>query len=195
MDLLLEDELHKKINKQVFNQYQQLMTYLIDRGIFKSLKIYKKFTLTHYYFYEEVMRVSIHYDIDGLFPYLKCRTRYLHLKRDLEDLYIQPDEMRWPHSLALNKYEVLGWLYVSEGIILLSHDFLQGLKNSFCLSEYFAARNLAGCYDQHRQEWAKFIMNIDLLNLDEEQEHLVVQGALTAFKVFKMILKELNTIS
>ncbi|WP_161792288.1 biliverdin-producing heme oxygenase [Acinetobacter sp. A47] len=187
-------DIHIEIKNKIFQKYKKLIGVLVERGMFKNLGHYKKFMLMHYFFYENMLCIFAQHKLEQSISLQRCRENLLLLKRDLEDLYIQPDCMQWPATLILNQYEALGGLYVVEGLNLFSGTIYQGVKNSFCMSQHFGARSLAGCSIEKTMYWREFLDTLDILSFSNEERKQIINGALITFEQFQHLVADLNML-
>ncbi len=74
----------------------------------------------------------------------------------------------------------LGWLYVSEGsnlgAAILSREAVK-----LGLSDSFGARHLSAHPEGRGSHWQRFIAALDALELSEEEDRRVIEGANAAF--------------
>lgn len=194
MNAYVENTLHNKIKNHTASEHERLRAIIIGSDLFKNLNRYKKFILTQYYFHCDVQKLCIEHNINTLIPNIKCGERLKLLKRDLSDLLIIPKHNRFESAVISNRFEALGWLYVSEGSTLGAAIILKGVEEGYCLSEHFGARNLAAYPEGRAEYWNLFIKNLNSLQLNPEEEAALLNGALGAFKKFGLMLTSLDNI-
>ncbi|ENU92034.1 hypothetical protein F971_03127 [Acinetobacter vivianii] len=194
MNAIVENTLHNKIKTHTGAEHERLRNLMISLKLFENLKRYKNFTLAQYYFHNEIKNLYILHNINGIVPGIKCCQRLDALRRDMEDLLIVPKENESGDILSLNKYETLGWLYVSEGSTLGAAILLKGAKDGYSLSESFGARNLAEYPEGRLTYWGNFVDKLNALDVSEEEEKFIIDGAFSAFKYFGVMLENLDDL-
>lgn len=192
MNAFVETTLHNKIKNKTGGEHERLRNLLIELDLFKNLEQYKKFTLAQYNFHCVVEDLFIEHDINELIPNIKCTERLITLRKDLEDLHIHPEGVSIKNTIISNRYEALGWLYVSEGSTLGAAMILKGVKSEYGLSENFGARNLGEYPEGRAIYWANFTDGLNKLHLNLEEEKALINGVFSAFKTFGLMLENLE---
>ncbi|ENU92053.1 hypothetical protein F971_03146 [Acinetobacter vivianii] len=194
MNSFVETTLHNKIKNYTGTEHERLRNLMISLKLFENLKSYKNFTLAQYYFHNEIEKLYILHNINEIVPGIKCHQRLDSIKRDMEDLIIFPGKNESDSIISSNKYETLGWLYVSEGSTLGAAILLNGAKNGYGLSELFGARNLAEYPEGRLLYWGNFVEKLNKLDISNEEEQFIIDGAFSAFKYFGVMLENLDEL-
>lgn len=85
-------------------------------------------------------------------------------------------------------------MYVSEGSTLGAAILLNGAKNGYSLSELFGARNLAEYPEGRLMYWGNFVEKLNKLDISDEEEQFIIDGAFSAFKYFGGMLENLDEL-
>jgi heme oxygenase len=111
---------------------------------------------------------------------LHTRRRLDHILRDLADLGkpLPADEAR-PQA-QVDAAAAIGWLWVAEGSSLGAASLLKRAA-ALGLDATFGARHLAGHPDGRARHWKEFTAAVNGLNLDEQDDARVLEGACGAF--------------
>lgn len=194
MNTFINSTLHCKIKKQTASEHERLRNLMVSLDLFNNIGRYKNFTLAQYYFHVYVTEIFNAHHIAHLISGIKCTERFNAIKKDMEDLGIVAENDVLEDIKTLNIYEALGWLYVSEGSTLGAAILLKSAKASYYLSEHFGARNLAEYSEGRLKYWENFINQLNQLNLSLDEQHLVVDGAFSAFNKFGTMLENLDEL-
>jgi len=159
----------------------------LDSGImrfdpFSSARHYAAFVKMQYAFHRDVAALFDHPGLNALFPDLQARSRLAQVTQDLADLGLALPELPAPafgHG-AIDIPTAVGWLYVEEGSNL-GGAFLFKLAAKLGFDASHGARHLAPHADGRAPNWRVFVGQLNAVNLPEDDEMRVINGARDAF--------------
>lgn len=150
---------------------------------FESRERYALFLTVQHQFHRDIDALYSNPDLDRLLPDLAGRRRFGDVEQDLGDLAVAA-----PAPAAEPAFDgkadiptALGWLYVAEGSNL-GAAFLIKEAAKLGLSEDFGARHLAGAPEGRGLHWKTFTAALDAIELDQDEEARMVEGARAAFR-------------
>lgn len=160
---------------------------VLDRRImagqpFRDREHYARFVAVQYYFHRDIDPLYAHEALRAAVPDLRQRRRLELIEQDLRDLEIDtPSDVPRMHFVTpFDMPAMLGWLYVSEGSNL-GAALLSKEPRKLGLGPTFGARHLAAPPDGRGSHWQRFIMSIDALELTEDDDLRMIDGAQAAF--------------
>ncbi|RZG04518.1 heme oxygenase [Pseudoalteromonas sp. CO348] len=164
----------------------------VDKSImaqdpFANTQSYLDFLRLQFYFLKDVSALYEHPELSALIPDLAARRRLGLLEQDFIDLgttiptpYLMPEVTN--HT---DVAKALGWLYVVEGskvgAAMLGKQV--GVKLNF--DAQHGARYLAGPGAGRGSAWRELVQIIDAIELSEQQEQALIEGARQAFTRFQ----------
>jgi heme oxygenase len=141
------------------------------------------------------MQYRFHRHIDDLYRMplplppaldLRARRRLDHILCDLDDLGqpLPADEVR--PTAQMDAATAIGWLWVAEGSNLGAASLLKRAA-ALGLDAAFGARHLAGHPEGRARQWKEFTAAVNGLDLDEQDDARVLEGACEAFAHVRML--------
>lgn len=173
----------QRLKAATSNTHERLDKRIMSAGAFASKESYGKFAQMQHAFHRDIDALYSNPKLDALLPDLPGRRRFGQIESDLADLGIAPlalDE-KPAFGAEADIPTALGWLYVAEGSNL-GAAFLIKAAEKLGLSEAFGARHLAGAPEGRGLHWRTFTAALDALELDEDENQRVIDGAEAAFK-------------
>ncbi|MCX5570236.1 MULTISPECIES: biliverdin-producing heme oxygenase [Kaistia] len=158
---------------------------------FESRERYAMFLTVQHQFHRDIDALYSNPDLDRILPDLAGRRRFGDVEQDLGDLAVAaPAPATAPafHGEA-DIPTALGWLYVAEGSNL-GAAFLIKEAAKLGLSEEFGARHLAGAPEGRGLHWKTFTAALDAIELDQDEEARMVEGARAAFRRVQGLVSE-----
>ncbi|TMN33608.1 biliverdin-producing heme oxygenase [Pseudoalteromonas sp. S2755] len=164
----------------------------VDKSImaqnpFANTQSYLDFLRLQFYFLKDVSALYEHPELLALIPDLAARRRLGLLEQDFIDLetaipapYLMPE--------VTNKTDVaraLGWLYVVEGSKVGAAMLGKQVEAKLSYNAQYGARYLAGPGAGRGSAWRELVQIIDSIELSEQQEQALVEGARQAFTRFQ----------
>jgi len=158
---------------------------------FESRERYALFLTVQHQFHRDIDALYSNPDLDRLLPDLAGRRRFGDVEQDLGDLDVAaPAPATAPaFSGEADIPTALGWLYVAEGSNL-GAAFLIKEAAKLGLSEDFGARHLAGAPEGRGLHWKTFTAALDAIELDQDEETRMVEGARAAFRRVQGLVSE-----
>ncbi|MFT3968465.1 MAG: biliverdin-producing heme oxygenase [Sphingobium sp.] len=160
----------------------------VDRSIMSAASFadrdrYARFLAVQYLFHRDIEALYDDIALQGVFPDLATRQRLPLVKTDLADLELDvPDTSEPPLFVpgAIDLPTALGWLYVAEGSNM-GAAILRKEAAKIGLSDSFGARHLAPAPEGPAPHWRAFTAALDAVELNDEEEQRVADGANAAF--------------
>ncbi|PHI35874.1 heme oxygenase [Pseudoalteromonas sp. GCY] len=164
----------------------------VDKSImaqdpFANTQSYLDFLRLQFYFLKDVSALYEHPELLALIPDLAARRRLGLLEQDFIDLettiptpYLMPE--------VTNKTDVaraLGWLYVVEGSKVGAAMLGKQVGAKLNFDAQHGARYLAGPGAGRGSAWRELVQIIDSIELSEQQEQTLIEGARQAFTRFQ----------
>ena len=190
---IIANSLSQRLRQETAQEHERMHLLMAQADIFASKEKYAQFTLSQYYFQQEIEHLFEQKGVAGLIPDLGIRGRSQQAFEDLKDLGIQPAGQSL-QSAGVKLPEALGWIYVSEGSTLGAAFLFKEAQKSLGFSETFAARNLAAYPEGRAKVWKRFVQALDNADFDSVLQDQVVQGALSAFGYFGQALSHLDEL-
>ncbi len=185
--------LSQRLKTETSSEHERMHQLMAQADVFASKESYSQFTLSQYYFQQEIEYLFEQDGVAAAIPDLDIRGRSNQALLDLADLGLKPQgQVLQTQGLPLLK--ALGWIYVSEGSTLGAAFLFKQAQKSLGLSEDFGARNLAAYPEGRAKVWKRFIEAMDQLQLDQNQQDQVVQGALDGFAYFGKALIDMHAL-
>ncbi|MFC5518835.1 biliverdin-producing heme oxygenase, partial [Kaistia terrae] len=144
---------------------------------------YALFLTVQHQFHRDIDALYSNPALDRLLPDLAGRRRFGDVEQDLGDLAVAVPAAATTPAFDGNADipTALGWLYVAEGSNL-GAAFLIKEAAKLGLSETFGARHLAGAPEGRGLHWKTFTAALDSVDLDEDEEARMIEGARAAFR-------------
>ncbi|MCH7336380.1 biliverdin-producing heme oxygenase [Acinetobacter sp. NIPH 2699] len=187
------NHLSQRLKQETAAEHERMHQLMAQAAVFSSKERYAQFTLSQYYFQQEIEHLFEKEGVAELIPDLGIRGRSQQAFEDLQDLGIQPSGQPL-HSKNVELPEALGWIYVSEGSTLGAAFLFKEAQKNLGFSETFAARNLAAYPEGRAKVWKRFVQALDETGFDQTQQDRVIQGALDAFGYFGNALSRLDEL-
>lgn len=158
---------------------------------FESRERYGLFLTVQHQFHRDIDALYSNPDLDRLLPDLAGRRRFGDVEQDLGDLDVAaPAPATAPaFNGEADIPTALGWLYVAEGSNL-GAAFLIKEAAKLGLSEDFGARHLAGAPEGRGLHWKTFTAALDAIELNQDEETRMVEGARAAFRRVQGLVSE-----
>ena len=188
-----KSSLSLRLKTETLSEHDRMEKLMLAAQAFDSIENYGQFTLSQYYFQQDVEHLYQYPEVKALIPDLDVRGRSAAALQDLEDLNIRPQG----HDLATINVaypEALGWIYVSEGSTLGAAILYKVAQQRFGLNDQHGARNLAAYPDGRMRVWKRFKAAIDGANFSKPEQDQVVAGALAAFAYFGLLIENLGDL-
>ncbi len=172
-----------RLRQETHAAHERLDGRIMASEPFRDRSRFGRFVAMQYYFHRDLEPVYASEAIRPILPDLQQRRRLGLIEQDLRDLEIAvpPGPMvKTEFAAPLDIPAALGWLYVSEGsnlgAAILSREAVK-----LGLSDAFGARHLAAHPEGRGLNWKRFTAALDALELSEEEDRRVVEGANAAF--------------
>lgn len=164
----------------------------IDQSImakdpFADTESYVSFLSLQYYFLKDVSALYCHESLTKHIPNLVSRKRLTMLEQDFADLSVPvPATYKEPQINTDTDFATaLGWLYVVEGSKVGAAMLGKQLQNKLEYHAQHGGHYLAGPGAGRGSAWRELVNIIDSVELDEQQETALIEGARQAFKRFQ----------
>jgi len=184
----------KRLKASTNETHERLDKSIMAHDPFADRERYGRFVKIQHAFHREIDALYDDPALDALLPDLKGRRRFELTAQDLADLEIAAANPATPPSFSqgtpIDQPTALGWLYVAEGSNL-GAAFLLKAAQKLDLSEEFGARHLAGAPEGRGLHWRTFTEALDAVELTDEEERRVVQGAKAAFRRVQGLVDEM----
>jgi len=190
---MVANSLSQRLKQETAAEHERMHRLMTQADVFSNKEKYAQFTLSQYYFQQEIEHLFEKEGVAELIPDLGIRGRSEQAFDDLQDLGIQPAGQSLK-SEDVKLPEALGWIYVSEGSTLGAAFLFKQAQKHLGFSETFAARNLAAYPEGRAKVWKRFVEALDEAAFDPVLQDRVVQGALDAFGYFGKALSQLNEL-
>ncbi|WP_141738480.1 biliverdin-producing heme oxygenase [Acinetobacter proteolyticus] len=190
---IIANRLSQRLKQETAAEHERMHNLMAQADVFSSKEKYGQFTLSQYYFQQEIEHLFEKEGVAGLIPDLGIRGRSQQAFDDLQDLGIQPAGQTL-QSAEVKLPEALGWIYVSEGSTLGAAFLFKQAQKQLGFSETFSARNLAAYPEGRAKVWKRFVEALDEADFDQVLQDRVVQGALDAFGYFGKALIQLDEL-
>jgi len=178
----------QRLNQVTHEPHTQLDALVKAHAPFETQANFARFVVAQYLFQSELVALYNDAELIAIVPDLPARCRAEAAKADLSDL---DTDVPAPIAGAVNnpsKAQALGWLFVSEGS-KLGAAFLIKRAVGLGLSETFGARHLGEPAGGRAEGWKSFVKTLDGLQLTEQEEADLDQGAIAAFNRFTVLLE------
>ncbi|PAX99125.1 heme oxygenase [Pseudoalteromonas sp. HM-SA03] len=164
----------------------------VDKSImaqnpFVNTQSYLDFLRLQFYFLKDVSALYEHPELLGLIPDLAERRRLGLLEQDFIDLetaiptpYLMPEVTN-----NTDTAKALGWLYVVEGSKVGAAMLGKQVGAKLSFNAQHGARYLAGPGAGRGSAWRELVQIIDSIELSEQQEQALIEGARQAFTRFQ----------
>ena len=184
----------KRLKASTNETHERLDKSIMAHDPFADRARYGLFVKVQHAFHREIDALYDDPALDALLPDLKGRRRFDLTAQDLTDLEIvAADAVTSPIFAAgelIDRPTALGWLYVAEGSNL-GAAFLLKAAQKLDLTEEFGARHLAGAPEGRGLHWRTFTEALDAVELTDEEERRVVDGAKAAFRRVQGLVDEM----
>lgn len=150
---------------------------------FRDRERYGRFLDVQYRFHRDIDALYRHAALRTVLPDLEGRRRLAAIEQDIADLGRTVPDTDGPsrfESADIDLPTAFGWLYVAEGSNL-GAAFLFKAAAALGLDASFGASHLAGHPDGRARHWHEFTAALDALDLTQEDDERVVDGAKAAF--------------
>ncbi|WP_151777958.1 biliverdin-producing heme oxygenase [Acinetobacter brisouii] len=185
--------LSQRLKTETASEHERMHQLMGQADVFATPEKYAQFTLSQYYFQQEIESLFDKDDVADLIPDLEIRGRSQQALLDLQDLSVEPQGSEL-QSKNVTLPAALGWIYVSEGSTLGAAFLFKEAQNRLGFSTEFAARNLAAYPEGRAKVWKRFVQALDDAQYSKEQQDQVIQGALDAFAYFGDALEQLDQL-
>lgn len=192
-DKVMETSLMQRLKQETAFLHDRMEELMAQAEVFENKDNYRQFTLSQYYFQKDVEHLYEDSQVQQLIPDLDVRGRSEAALQDLADLGIKPalntiatESVQYPQSL--------GWIYVSEGSTLGAAFLFKAAQEKFGYSADFAARNLAAYPEGRAIVWKRFKQTLDDANFSQQDQQLIIEGAMQGFHRFGKLLSQLKEL-
>ncbi len=169
-----------KLRSVTTDSHQSLDDKVMSFKPFDSNENYIKFLNFQYRLMAKVAPLYQSKQLISVFNDLTSRCRLDYLKQDLIDFKQSISTGENNELNALSLPAAIGWLYVIEGS-KLGAAVLAKQVGKLDLSDEFGARFLAGPGNGRGNAWREFMKSVESVNLSEQEEETMLEGALNAF--------------
>lgn len=186
------DSRAKRLKAATSDAHDSLDKRIMAADPFAAIANYGRFLHMQYRFHREIEALYDDARLHTLLPDLAERRRLELIGQDMRDLGLplpEPKEDPVFGSEPADLPTALGWLYVAEGSNL-GAAFLFKMARALGLNETHGARHLAGHPDGRAQHWRTFTAALDAVSLNEAEEDRLADGASTAFRRVRALVKE-----
>lgn len=170
----------KRLRAATHEAHERLDHRIMAAAPFASRERYGMFLIVQHEFQVAVDPLYRAARLSDLIPDLATRRRLNLVRQDMVDLGRMPPPLKFDDDYPVDVPNALGWLYVAEGSNL-GAAFLLKEAGRIGLSETFGARHLAGALEGRGRHWRSFTDALDAVELPEDKEQAVVEGAVEAF--------------
>ncbi|MCG9761326.1 MULTISPECIES: biliverdin-producing heme oxygenase [Pseudoalteromonas] len=164
----------------------------VDKSImaqepFTNTQSYLDFLRLQFYFLKDVSALYEHPELLALIPDLAARRRLGMLEQDFIDLETHIPAPYLTSEIAddTDVATALGWLYVVEGSKVGAAMLGKQVEAKLSFNAQHGARYLAGPGAGRGSAWRELVQIIDSIELSEQQEQALVEGARQAFTRFQ----------
>ena len=192
-DKVMETSLMQRLKQETAFLHDRMEELMAQAEVFENKDNYRQFTLSQYYFQKDVEHLYEDSQVQQLIPDLDVRGRSEAALHDLADLGMKPalntiatESVQYPQSL--------GWIYVSEGSTLGAAFLFKAAQEKFGYSADFAARNLAAYPEGRAIVWKRFKQTLDDANFSQQEQQLIIEGAMQGFHRFGELLSQLKEL-
>lgn len=192
-DKVMETSLMQRLKQETAFLHDRMEELMAQAEVFENKDNYRQFTLSQYYFQKDVEHLYEDSQVQQLIPDLDVRGRSEAALQDLADLGMKPalntiatESVQYPQSL--------GWIYVSEGSTLGAAFLFKAAQEKFGYSADFAARNLAAYPEGRAIVWKRFKQTLDDANFSQQDQQLIIEGAMQGFHRFGELLSQLKDL-
>ncbi|MFT8675449.1 MAG: biliverdin-producing heme oxygenase [Acetobacter sp.] len=179
--------LSRRIKDVTHPVHESLDRAIMTRHLFHSAEGYRTFAVMNYLFHRDLNGLYQNSELMALVPDLGVRSRFHHLRQDLEDLRV-PLPYSTVDPVPAEVSSAMGWLYVAEGS-KLGANFLSKLTEKLGFTSQFGARHLAADPAGRGQSWNTFRDALDTADLDAGR---VIAGAQAGFTRVRHYLNTLT---
>ncbi len=189
----LSMSISQRLKQTTAAEHDRMELLMAQAKVFESKQNYAQFTLSQYYFQQDIEHLYADPTVMELIPDLDIRGRAQAALLDLQDLGLVPqnDEIA---TTQVDFPQALGWIYVSEGSTLGAAFLYKEAQAKLGLDENNGARNLAAYPEGRMRAWKRFKQTLDDAQFSEQQQQAILAGALAGFKRFGDLLDNLNTL-
>lgn len=189
----LSMSISQRLKQTTAAEHDRMELLMAQAKVFESKQNYAQFTLSQYYFQQDIEHLYAEPTVMELIPDLDIRGRAQAALLDLQDLGLIPqnDEIA---TTQVDFPQALGWIYVSEGSTLGAAFLYKEAQAKLGLDENNGARNLAAYPEGRMRAWKRFKQTLDDAQFSEQQQQAILAGALAGFKRFGDLLDNLNTL-
>lgn len=189
----LSMSISQRLKQTTAAEHDRMELLMAQAKVFESKQNYAQFTLSQYYFQQDIEHLYADPTVMELIPDLDIRGRAQAALLDLQDLGLIPqnDEIA---TTQVDFPQALGWIYVSEGSTLGAAFLYKEAQAKLGLDENNGARNLAAYPEGRMRAWKRFKQTLDDAQFSEQQQQAILAGALAGFKRFGDLLDNLNTL-
>lgn len=154
---------------------------------FANTQNYLDFLRLQFYFLRDVSVLYEHAELLALIPDLTSRRRLSLLEQDFEDLAANLPAAYLPPFVTINTdvATALGWLYVVEGSKVGAAMLGKQVQAKLNFNAEHGARYLTGPGAGRGSAWRELVQLIDSVELNEQQEQALIEGARQAFTRFQ----------
>lgn len=170
-------DLHDNIDKSI-----------MEKDPFASNENYLQFLSLQYHFLKDVAALYEHTQLSEHIDDLTSRRRLGLLEQDFADLNTTLPTTTLTPLIDVNTdlATALGWLYVVEGSKVGAAMLGKQVQARLQLTGVFGARYLAGPGAGRGSAWRHLVQLIDNIELSNEQEQALINGARQAFTRFQL---------
>lgn len=170
--------------------HQSVDDMVMEMAPFDNRDNYMRFLTLQYVFHARMKPLYDAQDLNRVIPGLAARSRYKAVCDDLADLECARPEIGSRFEISAQDAERIGWLYVCEGSSLGAAFLLKAAAN-IGLGDAFGARHLAGHPEGRGKHWREFVEQVNDLELSDDKEIAVRNGAVAAFAYFRNLMGNL----
>lgn len=121
-------------------------------------------------------------------------ARYDAVVQDLQDLNAAEAKISVPLPTP-NGAEAIGWLYCAEGSNVGAAFLFKDAQTKLGFDATHGARHLGAHPDGRGKHWREFVVHLNNLKLNVDEQKAALTGALNAFAFYKVLLHEIFQIA
>ena len=160
--------------------HQSLDDKVMSYQPYESNENYIKFLKFQHQFMNKVAPLYQSQQLTKVFYNLQSRCRLNYLKLDLADFNQSVTAVNDNEMNTLSLPAAIGWLYVIEGSKLGAAILAKEVGKLNLTGEY-GARFLAGPGNGRGSAWREFMQSVESIELSDQEEQMMLDGALNAF--------------
>jgi heme oxygenase (biliverdin-IX-beta and delta-forming) len=189
MEVTIAEPRHQRLSAATDELHEHLHTIVASLEPFASRERFGTFVAVQYLFQRAIEPLYEDSRLQGLIPDLAGRSRRAAVESDLTDLGVPRPSVVEDLGQQLSAHQALGWLFVSEGSTLGAAMLIKRVQ-PLGLSDSFGARHLAAHPDGRAKHWKRFTEALNSLQLTDDEEAEVIDGAKSAFRHFGVLLRQ-----